>query len=134
MMVGLQTMACANRTGQGPTSTELPAGAEAAASLPKCPPPVAVEVPEAELVLLGGGPDPSLPERMRVRGVVFIVIAKICISGDGSVKDVTIVKGADSTVNQNVKDAHMQRKYCPWHTSGAAVTYCHFATTRFDTR
>ncbi len=134
-LVGLLAMTCANTTGRPPTAAHRPVNFEAESSPSKCPPMLGKnsedENPELDGLLLSG-PLPSLPDKMRAPGLELTVIAKVCIHGDGSIKDVTIVKGTDSTVNQCVRDAYMRRKYCAWHVRGPAVTFCHLVTTRFS--
>ncbi len=96
-------------------------------------PPVNVNPQMAEAQKISG-PNPVMPEAMRRAGMILVVMAKICVNSDGSVKDVTIIKGADPSVDQNVKDAYKQRKYKPWQVNGRAVPFCHFLRTNFDVR
>lgn len=96
-------------------------------------PPVNVNPQMAEHQVISG-PQPSMPEAMRRAGMILVVMAKICVAADGSVKDVSIIKGVDPSVDQNVKDAYKQRKYKPWQVNGRAVPFCHFIRTNFAAR
>ena len=77
------------------------------------------------------GDAPAFPEELRVLGVVYTVLVKICISTAGSVDSVSLLQGAHPTLDMNVVNAVKGWRYRPLTVGNHAVPFCYRATFEF---
>lgn len=80
------------------------------------------------------GDEPPFPALLRRPGVVYRVLAKICVGTDGTVEKVTIMKGADSLLDQGVVSTVKTWRYRPLMANATAVPFCYPATFEFKTQ
>ena len=79
------------------------------------------------------GDDPEFPAIYRRSGLVYVVLAQVCVSKTGSVDSVTILHGANSTLDENVVKA-IQRswRYDPMLANNIPVPFCYPARVEFN--
>jgi protein TonB len=77
------------------------------------------------------GDDPAFPPSLRKPGMVYAVIAKICVSRTGTVEGVTIMKKADSLLDANVVSAVKSWRFRPLMANEMAIPFCYPATFQF---
>ena len=77
------------------------------------------------------GDDPDFPALLRRSGMVYVVLAKICVSRTGSVDSVSILKGADTLLDGNVLTAVKKWHYRPLMADNNAVPFCYFGRFEF---
>jgi len=77
------------------------------------------------------GDDPDFPARLRRSGMVYVVLTKICVSKLGTVDSVSILKGTDPTLDNNVVSAVKGWRYRPLLADNNAVPFCYFGRFEF---
>src|SRR5262245_28939391 len=71
------------------------------------------------------GTDPDFPVSLRRAGVTYRVLAWICVSPTGGVTSVTIKKGADPMLDENVVKAVKSWRYRPLTANNTPVPFCY---------
>ncbi|HET6148580.1 MAG TPA: energy transducer TonB [Polyangia bacterium] len=77
------------------------------------------------------GDDPDFPAVLRRSGMVYVVLTKICVSRLGTVDSVSILKGTDPTLDNNVVSAVRGWRYRPLLADSNAVPFCYFGRFEF---
>jgi len=77
------------------------------------------------------GDDPNFPAALRRSGMVYVVLSKICVSRQGTVDSVSILKGTDPTLDDNVVSAVKGWRYRPLLADNNAVPFCYFGRFEF---
>lgn len=119
-----------NPAGKGPPGSDPagpPGGAGVAHTLaPKMLP------PQMGALQKLSGDDPDFPAMLRRRtGMLYVVLTKICASKTGTVDSVSILKGADSLLDNNVITAVKRWRYRPLMADNNAVPFCYFGRFEF---
>ncbi len=78
-----------------------------------------------------GGADPTFPPALARAGVTYVVQAKICVSSDGTVDRVNVVKAADPLLDSNVVSAVRSWRYRPLVAAGMPIPFCTFVRFEF---
>lgn len=109
-------------TGNGPPG----GGLGAAKALPR------KMLPEAlgKLQRLSGAP-PAFPPQLAKNGSLFVVMTKVCVSAEGSVDTVDVMKQADPLLDANVVNAVRGWRYKPLISGDTAVPFCTFVRFEF---
>jgi len=92
-------------------------GAPAAPAAPKFLPP---NMAKQQLV---DGPDPDFPPSLNHGGIVYRVLVKICVSTSGAVDKVTLMKGADSLLDEAVLTKVKSWKFRPLLANNVPVPF-----------
>jgi TonB family protein len=71
-----------------------------------------------------------IPEQLNRPGVRMFALIKICVSKEGNVVDVKIVKSMDPSVDPLLKATAMSWKYKPLTVDDHAVPFCY--NLRYD--
>jgi len=79
------------------------------------------------------GDDPEFPRELRHTGLTYVVHAKVCVSKTGTVDSVSILKGSDMALVQNVVNAVKGWRHRPLIANNVAVPFCYFANFEFKT-
>jgi len=77
------------------------------------------------------GDDPDFPALYRRTGLVYVVLAQVCVSTKGSVDGVTILHGANATLDENVINTARSWVYHPLLFNNTAVPFCYHARFEF---
>jgi hypothetical protein len=72
----------------------------------------------------------ALPPAFNRPGVRLWALIKICVSKEGDVADVKLVKGMDPTVDPLLREKAMSWKYRPYTIDGRPVPFCY--SLRYD--
>jgi TonB family protein len=78
------------------------------------------------------GTQPEFPRALATAGALFVIHAKICVDRAGAVDRVTLVRGAEPTLDANVLAATRGWRYRPLAVDGTAVPFC--TLVRFEFR
>jgi protein TonB len=78
-----------------------------------------------------GGDDPPFPVALRKAGATYAVLAKICVSRDGAVDSVTILKKADPLLDAGVVSTVKGWRFRPLMANNTAIPFCYPATFQF---
>jgi protein TonB len=78
------------------------------------------------------GADPDVPVSMRRAGAEYVVQTKLCISREGTVESVTILKGADRQLDESVVKTVKSWRFRPYLANGAPVPWCSFKRFLFN--
>jgi hypothetical protein len=70
---------------------------------------------------------PTLPPALNRGGMVVVGLFRICVSPQGQVKDVSVLKSADPLVDQSWAAVIRTWEYRPYSVAGHAVAFCHAA-------
>ena len=97
----------------------------AAAAAPKFLPP---NMAKQQLL---SGPDPDFPPSLNHGGNVYRVLVKICVSTAGGVEKVTLMKGADSLLDESVLSKVKTWRFRPLLANNVPVPFCYPATFEF---
>jgi protein TonB len=89
------------------------------------PPPAKLLPPQMGARQKLSGDDPDFPAVLRRSGLVYLVMAKICVSKGGQVDSVAIIKGADPLLEKNVVSAVKGWRYRPLMANSLAVPFCY---------
>jgi len=68
---------------------------------------------------------PSLPSALSRPGRTYPISLRICVSAEGAVSNVQLVKGADRTLDAEVLAAVQTWRYRPLRISGVTRPFCH---------
>ena len=74
---------------------------------------------------------PVFPPSLIHGEMVYVVEAKICVSATGAVDTITITKGSDTLLNENVVKAVKTWRYRPMRFNGMAVAFCYVPKFEF---
>jgi TonB family protein len=77
------------------------------------------------------GDDPEFPRELQHTGLTYVVRAKICVSKTGTVDSMSIVKGSEKALVQNVVNAVKGWRFRPLMANNAVVPFCFFANFEF---
>ncbi|HEX3902174.1 MAG TPA: energy transducer TonB [Polyangia bacterium] len=77
------------------------------------------------------GPEPDFPVSLRRAGMAYAVRIKYCVAPGGSVDSVTLVKGADSLLDDNVLRAVKGWHFPPVLAGSTPIPWCTFALFNF---
>ena len=77
------------------------------------------------------GDDPEFPRELRQTALTYVVRSKICVSKTGTVDSMSILKGSDMALVQNVVNAVKGWRYRPLMANNIAVPLCFFANFDF---
>jgi protein TonB len=80
------------------------------------------------------GADPPFPPSLRRGTNEYIVQAKICVTTTGSVDKVTIVKGADSLLDDSVAKTVKAWRFRPLTANDIVVPFCYFGRFEFKSQ
>jgi protein TonB len=81
------------------------------------------------------GPDPPFPPSLRRAGVVYRVLAKICVGTSGAVEKITIMKGADPQLDEGVTSTVKSSwRFRPLMANAMPVPFCYPATFEFKSQ
>ena len=80
------------------------------------------------------GPDPVFPPSLNHGGIVYRVLVKICVTTTGSVDRVTLMKGADSVLDENVLTKVKTWRFRPLLANNVPVPFCYPATFEFKSQ
>jgi protein TonB len=80
------------------------------------------------------GVDPVFPPSLRKGDLIYVVIAKICVSRTGSVDSVGLMKKADALLDQNVISAVKGWRYHPLTANDITVPFCYPARFEFKSQ
>ena len=80
------------------------------------------------------GPDPVFPPSLNHGGIVYRVLVKICVTTTGSVDRVTLMKGADSVLDENVVTKVKTWRFRPLLANNVPVPFCYPATFEFKSQ
>ena len=78
-----------------------------------------------------GCADPPFPTSLRKAGVVYVVMAKVCVSRTGAVESVELKKRADSQLDEGVVTSEKACHYNALVAGGTTVPFCYFARYEF---
>jgi outer membrane biosynthesis protein TonB len=69
---------------------------------------------------------PRIPAALAIRGRQYVTVVDICVSADGSVKEVSVREGGAAPALEPLllKAIHTWR-YRPWSFEGVAIPFCH---------
>jgi protein TonB len=97
------------------------------------PKPVATKMiaPQMGALQKQSGDDPDFPPRLRRSGMIYVVLTKICVSRAGVVDSVSILKGTDPALDNNVLNAVKGWRYHPLLADNNAVPFCYFGRFEF---
>ena len=97
------------------------------------PKPVAPKMlaPQMGALQKQSGDDPDFPALLRRSGMIYVVLTKICVSKAGQVDSVSILKGTDPTLDNNVVKAVKGWLYRPLLADNNAVPFCYFGRFEF---
>jgi hypothetical protein len=70
---------------------------------------------------------PSLPPSLNRGGMVVWGLFRICVTTNGRVKDVKILKSADTLVDNSWSEVIARWEYRPYSIEGRPVPFCHAA-------
>jgi TonB family protein len=88
--------------------------------------------PQMGALQKASGEDPDFPAVLRQRaGMLYVVLAKICVARTGTVDSVSILKGADSMLDRNVVTTVKGWRYRPLMADNNAVPFCYFGRFEF---
>jgi TonB family protein len=68
---------------------------------------------------------PRLPPALNRSGMIVWGMFRICVTTDGRVSDVRIVKSADALVDDGWMQTIRRWQYRPYSIEGRAVPFCH---------
>ena len=71
------------------------------------------------------GDDPPFPPSLRRAGAVYHVLAKICVTTTGTVDKVSILKGADPSLDDGVLRIVKGWRYRPYTANGTPIPFCY---------
>jgi len=71
------------------------------------------------------GDDPPFPPSLRRAGVIYRVLAKICVTTTGAVDKVSILKGADPSLDDGVLRIVKGWRYRPYTANGTPIPFCY---------
>lgn len=71
------------------------------------------------------GADPPFPPSLRRAGVVYHVLAKICVTAGGAIDKVTILKGADPMLDEGVSSVVKTWHYRPYMANSTPIPFCY---------
>jgi protein TonB len=77
------------------------------------------------------GADPPFPPSLNHGGIEYLVMGKLCVSRTGSVDSFTIMKRADSVLDQGVVNTVKTWRFRPLTANGTAVPFCYIARFEF---
>jgi periplasmic protein TonB len=77
------------------------------------------------------GADPPFPPSLDRAGVVYRVLAKICVTAAGSVDKVTILKGVDPTLDDGVMRTVKTWRFRPYMANNTPIPFCYPANFEF---
>jgi outer membrane biosynthesis protein TonB len=77
------------------------------------------------------GADPAFPPSLVRAGVAYVVQAKLCVTIDGAVDRVTILKHADPALDASVAAATRGWRYRPLLIDGRPAPFCTFVRFEF---
>ncbi len=78
------------------------------------------------------GDDPPFPAALNHGGIEYVVQAKICVSREGGVESVTVLKHADALLDDNVVQTVKNKwRFRPLTANGSAVPFCYFGRFEF---
>jgi protein TonB len=97
------------------------------------PKPVAAKMlaPQMGALQKISGDDPNFPAALRRSGMIYVVLSKICVSRQGTVDSVSILKGTDPTLDNNVVSTVKGWRYRPLLADSNAVPFCYFGRFEF---
>jgi hypothetical protein len=72
----------------------------------------------------------TLPPTLNRPGVRLWALIKICVSKEGNVTDVKLVKGMDPSADPLLREKAMNWKYRPYTIDGRPVPFCY--SLRYD--
>lgn len=77
------------------------------------------------------GDDPEFPRELRHTGLTYVVRAKVCVSRTGTVDSMSILKGSDPALVQNLISAVKGWRFRPLMANNVVVPFCFFANFEF---
>jgi TonB family protein len=77
---------------------------------------------------------PSLPRSLWVSGRVYAVLAQVCVSADGRVSNVSILRGAAAELDRAVTSTLRSWQYRPRIIEGTPRPFCHLVKLEFTLR
>ena len=77
------------------------------------------------------GDDPPFPPSLNHGGIEYVVQAKICVNRDGVVDGVTLMKRADTLLDDGVAKTVKTWRFRPLSSNGAPVPFCYFGRFEF---
>jgi protein TonB len=77
---------------------------------------------------------PQFPPSLRKAGMVYVVIAKICVSRTGAVDSVTLLKRAEAQLDQNVSTTVKGWRYRPFMFNNTPAPFCFIRNFEFRTQ
>jgi len=80
---------------------------------------------------LVSGPDPPFPPSLNHGGNIYRVLVKICVTTSGNVDRVTLMKGADSLLDDGVLSTVRTWRFRPLLANNTPVPFCYPATFEF---
>jgi TonB family protein len=80
---------------------------------------------------LVSGPDPPFPPSLNHGGNIYRVLVKICVTTNGNVDRVTLMKGADSLLDEGVLSTVKTWRFRPLLANNTPVPFCYPATFEF---
>jgi protein TonB len=78
-----------------------------------------------------GCADPPFPASLRRAGSFYLVMAKVCVSRTGIVDSVTLLKRADSLLDEGVVSAEKACHYKPFVVGSTTAPFCYIARYEF---